>query len=291
MTSPRHLLTAWDIKPDKNLGQNFLLHAATSEAIVKACGISTEDSVLEIGAGLGALTLPLAKAAKKVFAVEKDKRLSSLLGTELSVNHITNVQILEASILNLDLETLLGDAPRPIVVTGNLPYNISSQILIRLMKFRARIKQAVVMLQKELALRIIEPPGSREYGRISTMLQYCADIKKVMEVRADQFFPKPRIDSLVLMIRFERGSEVPADDEDFLFKVIKAAFGQRRKTLKNALQNSELHVDGDIAEKALVLSGIDPLRRAESLSVEEFVKLSNRLGQASWDGSKDGCTP
>jgi 16S rRNA (adenine1518-N6/adenine1519-N6)-dimethyltransferase len=279
MTSPRHLLTAWDLKPDKNLGQNFLLQPATSAAIVHACGISTEDTVLEIGSGLGALTLFLAKAAKAVFAVEKDLRLAALLKTELAVNHAGNVQVLETSILSLDLEALFKNSARKIIVAGNLPYNISSQILIHLMAYRTRIKHAVVMLQKELALRIMEPPGSRAYGRISAMLQYCADIQKVMVVRADQFFPKPQIDSLVLMIRFKNTPDVPADSEDFLFRVIKAAFGQRRKTLKNALQNSELHVEGVLAEKALELSGIDPGRRAETLSVEDFVKLSNRLGQ------------
>jgi 16S rRNA (adenine1518-N6/adenine1519-N6)-dimethyltransferase len=279
MTSPRQLLTAWDLKPDKNLGQNFLLQPATCAAIARACGISPEDTVLEIGSGLGALTLPLAKAAKEVFAVEKDFKLAALLKTEMAVNHLDNVQVLETSILTLDLESLLGNSPRQIIVAGNLPYNISSQILIRLMAYRRRIKHAVVMLQKELALRILSPPGSREYGRISAMLQYCADLEKIMDVRADQFFPKPRIDSLVLMIRFKETPDFPADHEDFLFKVIKAAFGQRRKTLKNALQNSELHVEGRLAETALELSGIDPKRRAETLSVEEFVKLSNRLGR------------
>ncbi|MBU4055128.1 MAG: ribosomal RNA small subunit methyltransferase A [Proteobacteria bacterium] len=281
MTSPRHLLTAWDLKPDKNLGQNFLIQPATSSAIVKACGISSEDSVLEIGAGLGALTLPLSKAAKEVFAVEKDGKLVALLKNELALNPMDHVHILEASILTLDLDFLLDNVPNKIIVAGNLPYNISSQILIRLMAFRHRIKHAVVMLQKELALRIMEPPGSRQYGRISVMLQYCAEIQKVMDVRADQFFPKPRIDSLVLMIRFKATPDFPAKNEDFLFKVIKAAFGQRRKTLKNALQNSELQVGGEMAEKTLVLSGIDPKRRAETLSVEEFVRLSNTLETSS----------
>ena len=284
MTSPRTLLTAWNLKPNKDLGQNFLLNPAISSAIVNACRIAPEDTVLEIGSGLGFLTIPLAKDAGVVFAVEKDPHLVALLKTELALHQIGNVRLVEGDILRFDMETVFRESADPIIAVGNLPYNISSQILIKLMAHRSRVKHAVIMVQKEMALRVMEPPGSKLYGRISVMLQYCADIRKVMTVSAEQFFPRPNVESLVLMIRF-KDPDHPAEDEQLLFKVIKAAFGKRRKTLKNALRDSELHVDSETAGAVLDAAGIDPMRRAETLSVEEFVNLSNVLGRRPNSGA------
>jgi 16S rRNA (adenine1518-N6/adenine1519-N6)-dimethyltransferase len=278
MTSPKTLLKAWNINPSKALGQNFLSHPETADAIVRRCGISPEDTVLEIGAGLGALTIPLANAGKSVYAVEKDRRMVELLETEIAFNRLSNVNILTENILAVDIADRFNHISGGIIVAGNLPYNISSQILIQLIESRAIIRRAVVMLQDELALRIIEPPGSRSYGRISVMLQYCADIKKVLHVKADRFFPRPNIDSAILVIDFKKTPELAADDEAFLFKVIKAAFGQRRKTLKNSLMGSELHLGAPAAVAALENAGIDPVRRAETLFVTEFVRLSNAIG-------------
>ncbi len=278
MTSPRTLLKAWNISPNKALGQNFLADPETAKAIVHRSGISSEDTILEIGAGLGALTIPLAQAGKKVFAVEKDRRMAKLLQTEIALNKLDNVEIFTENILAVDIADRFKNIPGRIVAAGNLPYNISSQILIRLIESRNVIHRAVVMLQDELALRIIEPPGSRSYGRISVMLQYCADIKKILHIKADRFYPKPNIDSAVLLIDFKKKPDFPAADEAFFFKVIKAAFGQRRKTLKNALVGSELHIDAHTALKALEQAEIDPVRRAESLAIKEFVRLSNTIG-------------
>ena len=281
MTSPLTLLKAWNVKPNKTLGQNFLIHPGTSDAIVKAAHITLDHTVLEIGSGLGALTRPLAKASKHLYAVEKDARLADLLKTELLVANISNVDIQVKNILQLSIEELTGNTSEKIIVVGNLPYNISSQILIKLIHSRNHISHAIVMFQKELASRIMEPPGSKKYGRISTMLQYCADITKVMTVAADQFYPKPKIDSMVLRIAFKDQPDYPATDEGHLFQVIKAAFGQRRKTLKNALQGSELHLSSDVAASVLKQAGIDPSRRAETLGIEEFVKLSNAILNAA----------
>ena len=280
MTSPTTLLKAWNLKPSKNLGQNFLVHAETCAAIAAAADITPNDTVLEIGSGLGALTMPLAKGAGQLYAVEKDTRLADLLKTELLVQQLSHVTLLNQDVLRLDIAALAPKDTGRLIVAGNLPYNISSQILIRLIIFRQVISHAVVMFQKELAQRIMAPPGSKQYGRISAMLRYCADVSKVMTVGADQFFPKPKIDSMVISIAFKEKPDVAADDEAFLFAVIKAAFGQRRKTLKNALQGSELHIDAHTAETALATAGIDPKRRAETLAIEEFVALSNALKTA-----------
>ena len=281
MTSPGKLLKAWNISPNKALGQNFLSDPSLSQKIVNLSEIGPEDSVLEIGSGLGSLTIPLAMAAKSVLAMEKDTRFKELLNAEILANGLSNIDILEKNILEFDICRWAKDKDHKIIVAGNLPYNISSQILIQLIQSRRFIRKAVVMLQKEAALRIIEKPGSRQYGRLSVMMQYCANITKLMDIGAERFTPKPKIDSLVLMIEFKVTPDYPAADESFLFQVVKAAFGQRRKTLRNALKGSELHIDADAATSILAASGINPTRRAESLTVDEFVRLSNVLKEAS----------
>ena len=166
---------------------------------------------------------------------------------------------------------------RKIVVLGNLPYNISSQVVIQLMKSRSVINRAILMFQKEVAQRIIAKPGCKDYGRLSVMLQYCADITKLIDLSASLFFPKPKVASEVLEIKFKNTINYQAKDETFFFRVIKAAFSKRRKTLKNALSKSGLDVDAATANNVLESSGIDPVRRAETLSVQEFVTLSNSL--------------
>ncbi|OQX20872.1 MAG: ribosomal RNA small subunit methyltransferase A [Desulfobacteraceae bacterium IS3] len=278
MTSPRTLLTAWNLKPKKHLGQNFLSDPSTSEMIANRSEISSDDAVLEIGAGLGALTIPLARMARKVYAVEKDRQLTDLLKTELLVNQISNAVLIQENILNMDIAELAQNEGRKLVVMGNLPYNISSQILVQLIHSRKAVKRAVLMFQKELADRITASSGCKDYGRLTVMLAYCADIRKLANIGANLFFPKPKVDSQVLEIKFKEMPDVSVNDEDFFFRVIKAAFGQRRKTLRNALAGSELEIDTDTASRALEAAGIDPSRRAETLTVAEFAVLGNRLG-------------
>ncbi len=277
MTSPRILLAAHNVRPKKQLGQNFLSDPATAAMIVSRSGISPEDIVLEIGAGLGALTIPVARVAQKVVAVDKDRQIIDILRAEIFANNLSNIVLMDRNILKVDIKALAEDFGRRIVVMGNLPYNISSQILVQLIKSRKAVSRAVLMFQKEMAQRITAQPGCKEYGRLTVMLQYCSEIKKVADVKASLFFPKPKVDSEVLGIRFKRALEYTADDETFLFRVIKAAFGNRRKTLKNSLSASELNIDANLAKHVLESSDIDPVRRAETLNTEEFVKLSNNL--------------
>jgi 16S rRNA (adenine1518-N6/adenine1519-N6)-dimethyltransferase len=160
---------------------------------------------------------------------------------------------------------------------GNLPYNISSQVIVKLIHARQYVDRAVLMLQKEMAQRICAGPGSKTYGRLSVMLQYCATARELMQVKAAQFFPAPKVDSTVIGIRFSAPPPFPAIDEALLFRVIKAAFGKRRKTLRNALSQSDLQLDPATCETLLTQAGIDPTRRAETLSVAEFVRLSNAV--------------
>jgi 16S rRNA (adenine1518-N6/adenine1519-N6)-dimethyltransferase len=279
MTSPRALLKAWNIQAKKQLGQNFLNDANVARQIVNHAALTGTDVVLEIGAGLGAITLPAAASAHRLIAVDKDRQLIGLLGTELLAAGIDNVEIREADILHLDLKAIAGEVAHPLVVMGNLPYNISSQVIVQLIHSRDHVNRAVLMLQKEMAQRVCAAPGSKTYGRLSVMLQYCATVRELMQVKAARFFPAPKVDSTVIGIRFTSPPPFPADDEDLLFRVIKAAFGKRRKTLRNALAQSDLHLAPADSENILSQAGIDPTRRAETLSVADFVRLGNAVGK------------
>jgi 16S rRNA (adenine1518-N6/adenine1519-N6)-dimethyltransferase len=280
MTSPRNLLKAWDLRPKKRMGQNFLADPSTARTIISRANLAPDDVVLEIGAGLGALTVPLARAVKKVYAVEKDSQLIELLKTELLANRISNCEIIAQNILEMDLDTIADTTPTHITAIGNLPYGISSQILIKLIQSRSKIDRAVLMFQKELAERIAAQPGGRQYGRITAMLRYCADIRFLADIKASVFFPPPKVNSAVIEITFKSTARYGPHDEAMLFRVIKAAFGNRRKTLKNSLVAAGLHIDSQTARQALSAAGIDPTRRAETLDSSEFVALSVSLQRA-----------
>ena len=279
MTSPKVLLNAWNLKPKKRLGQHFLVDPSTAEMIVRRSGITSKDSVMEIGAGLGALTIPLAKIAGCVYAVETDLQLTQLLKTELLVHKLTNVEIIEKSILRVDIDSLAKKLDQRLIVMGNLPYNISSQVLIQLIKSRKHVNRSILMFQKELARRITASPGSKDYGRLTVMLSYCAAIRPIATISPSLFYPVPKIESEVVEVKFNILRVYPPHDETMLFQVIKAAFGNRRKTLKNALSASSLNIDPQIAQLALSAAGIDPGRRAETLDAADFVALQISLAQ------------
>ena len=278
MTAPRSLLTAWDVHAKKKYGQNFLTNPATTKMIVSRAGITENDIVLEVGGGLGALTIPIANAASKLYTIEKDTQLVPLLKNEiLAAGADKKVEVINEDILKINIPEISERHNQKIIIMGNLPYNISSQILIWLVKSRHYVTKAVFMFQKELAERIVSPPATKDYGRLSAVIQYCGSIKTIATLGANQFFPKPKVDSVVIEISFFDKPPVTATNEEFLFSVIKAAFGKRRKNLRNSLSKSELGIETDIIMDALEKSSIDHKRRAETLSVEEFVLLSNTL--------------
>lgn len=277
MTAPQTLLKAWNLKAHKALGQNFLKEPTICRRIVSLARIDETETVLEIGAGLGAMTIELAVKARQVIAVEKDRKLAPLLRTELLAHRVQNVQLLQQDILSLEWGPLVRSLDKPLVVMGNLPYNISSQIIVMLIRERQWVDRAVLMFQKELADRLVAGPGSKTYGRLSVMLQYYADLARLRTISAKMFYPRPKVDSELLGIQFKRQIDPLAADAELLARVVQAAFGQRRKTMRNALSAGLLPLDGPGAEVVLNASHIDPRRRAETLSVEEFVFLTNQV--------------
>ncbi|MFO7709593.1 MAG: 16S rRNA (adenine(1518)-N(6)/adenine(1519)-N(6))-dimethyltransferase RsmA [Desulfobacterales bacterium] len=291
-TPPRALLAAHRLHPRRTLGQNFLARPAVAEMVVARAGVAADEPVLEIGAGLGALTIPLARAARSVTAVERDPHLVPLLRAELAACSADNVRIVEMDALALDLAELARREGGPLSVFGNLPYNISSQIVIRLIEARQHIRRAVLMFQRELARRLTAAPGGRQYGRITALLTYCASVRRLAEVKADSFYPTPKVDSEVLEIVFSgfRG-DYPRHDEARLVRLVTAAFGQRRKTLKNALAGSALELSPAAILQGLALAGIDPSRRAETMAPAEFVRLEislRRIEKRSGAGPEGG---
>ncbi|MBF0209362.1 MAG: ribosomal RNA small subunit methyltransferase A [Desulfamplus sp.] len=280
MTYPGVLLKSSNLFAKKELGQNFLSDPKAAEKIVSLAKISDDDVVLEIGAGLGAITVHAAKKALKIYAVEKDSRIIPLLCSELESAGVDNVELIQKDILKLNINEIERGVKGKIVVIGNLPYNISSQVLFRLVQNRALISKAVLMFQKELADRISAPPGGRDYGRLSAVMQYCSKIKTLTDVGSNLFFPKPDVESRVIEVEFvDFDYNLSLDQEEFLFQVIKAAFSKRRKTLRNSLASSELKIGKSEIEDGLEIAKIDPERRAETLGVKEFVALTLAL----WD--------
>jgi 16S rRNA (adenine1518-N6/adenine1519-N6)-dimethyltransferase len=282
MTSPSTLMKTWNLRAKKEMGQNFLADQGTAEKIVARSGITADDVVLEIGAGLGSLTLPIARIARKVYAIEKDSSLIPPLNNELLASGTDNVILMNDNILALDIASIARTERQPLIVMGNIPYNISSQILVQLMMVRHHLKKAALMFQKELALRVMAKPGSKAYGRLAVMAGYCSTVSVMTEVKAARFFPKPKVDSLVIGISFKDHAEPSAIDESLLYKVVKASFSKRRKTLKNALAGPILQIDTATAARELAAVDIDPIRRAETLTVEEFVHLSNQFYDAGY---------
>jgi 16S rRNA (adenine1518-N6/adenine1519-N6)-dimethyltransferase len=262
------------------MGQHFLADPNVAASILRKAQFEPDDVVLEIGAGLGALTLPLAQQVKHVLAVEPDQKIASILASELMAAGVNNVTSIEKNILRLDIAALAARSDASFKVVGNLPYHISSQVLIRLVQFREVIQAAFLMFQKEVAERLTAKPGNKNYGRLSVLIQYCANIYPVVSVDASAFFPRPKVDSQVVGIEFHHPVTFQATDERLLFQIVKAAFGKRRKTLKNALLGGNLGFADERISAALELAGIDFQRRAETLSVKEFVTLSNSFQES-----------
>ena len=249
--------------------------------IISRAGFNPSDHILEIGAGLGALTLPLAESVRHVSAVEKDTRLTQLLGKRLSRDGIKNVTLINADILKFDINGLQTSPGEKIQVIGNLPYNISSPFLEKLINHREQVSRAILMFQVELARRLVSPPGNKVYGAITVLIQYHARISPLFEVSSGAFFPRPKVNSMVLELDFNRPHPGRAGDEKLFTSVVRSAFAHRRKMILNSFKGSPIPCPYEAFTKALNQCGIDPGKRAEELHIDDFLCLSAALTSLS----------
>ena len=269
----RTLLRKYSLRAKKTWGQNFLVEERTFEGIVRGAGLGPGDVAIEIGAGLGTLTARLALACDRVIAIERDRDMVEILRAELAGNE--RVEIAEANALTFDYAAAAARLGKKPVVVGNLPYQIASPILFRLLDARKSLGRLVVMLQLEMAERVVAAPDTSEYGALSVMVRIAVEPKILFKVSAGAFYPPPRVASAVLVLDpLPAFTRVPLTDDGWFSAVVHAAFGQRRKTLRNALRTV---APQEAIDRALTECAIDEKRRGETLSVEEFAALAESL--------------
>lgn len=266
-----HILKTFRLHADKKLGQNFLISPSVLSAIVDAAGLNPDQTVLEVGPGIGTLTQGLAETGCQVVAVELDKRLIPVLGKTLE--GYDNVRIVHGDVLKLDLVQTVG-APR-FQLVANLPYYITTPIILKMLEERLPVDRLVTMVQLEVAQRMVAKPGGKDYGALSVAVQYYSEPHIVREVPPDSFYPAPAVTSAVIRCDIRREPPVDICDERLFFRIVKASFGQRRKTLNNALKATG---NPDIAAW-LTRAGIDGNRRGETLSLDEFAALTNAFAE------------
>lgn len=265
----------------KKFGQNFLIDGHVLDKIIAGAGVTKDDMVLEIGPGIGTMTQYLAEAAGKVVAVEIDRNLLPILQETLA--DYDNVKVIHADVLSLDLEKLVQEenGGRPIKVVANLPYYITTQIIMALFEQHVPLANVTVMVQKEVAARMKSGPGSKDYGALSLAVQYYAEPYIVANVPCNCFMPRPNVDSAVIRLTRYEEPPVQVKDEKMLFKIIRASFNQRRKILQNGLNNSsELNFTKDQIAAAIAEAGFSPSVRGEALTLEQFAKLTDILLKA-----------
>lgn len=270
------LLKKYNIHPKKRLGQNFLIAVPTLEKIVRHLGLSSNDKVLEIGAGLGTMTKMLTDCARFVAAIEADGEMVRLLENELG--GIPNLHIVHGDILDTNLKKLLGGSELWIFA-GNIPYNITSPLLFHLRNSRSHLKHGLITMQKEVAERLVAAPKTKDYGVLSVALQAVAKVEKCFDISPSSFYPEPSVDSTVVRISFEEKPPYEIPDLDLFTTVVRAAFSTRRKKLKNALTQSELLKVPTklIIDEAIRKAGIPEDARAEELDIATFAELAKNL--------------
>ncbi len=276
----RGILEKYGFSFKKSLGQNFLIDTNILKRIVEFAELSKESGAIEIGPGIGALTEQLARSSKKVVAFEIDQRLLPILADTLSP--YPNVKVIHQDVLKADVKEVIEEEfseTADLMVVANLPYYVTTPIIMKILEENLPIRGIVVMLQKEVADRISAKPGTKDYGSLSIAIQYYTKAETVMIVPKTVFVPQPNVDSAVIRLTKREKPAVDVKDEVFFFQVTKASFAQRRKTLLNNL-TSQLP-DGKQKKEEIILalneSGIDPTRRGETLSLEEFGRLSDAL--------------
>jgi len=266
----KNIVKKYGFKFSKSLGQNFLIDDSVLEDIVSAADIKPEDMVIEIGPGVGTLTRLLLQKAKKVCAIELDTDLIPILNEELK--GFANFTVIHGDALKVDFKEIIGEE-KSVKVVANLPYYVTTPIISRLLKGDYNFSSITIMIQKEVAERIAAKENTKEYGALSLLVQYHCSVDVVRKVSPAAFIPQPKVDSMVIKLNKLPKPRVEVVDVELFFKVIRESFNMRRKTLSNSLKN--LKIDKEKLQKAFDDAGIDPIRRGETLSIDEFAKLAD----------------
>lgn len=269
----KDVVQKYNFKFTKSLGQNFLTDQNVLDDIVNGSNVCEEDFVIEIGPGVGTLTKELLKKAKKVCAVELDSELIPILTEELK--DFPNFELIHKDALKVDFNELIGEE-KSVKVVANLPYYVTTPIIARLLKEGYKFKSLTIMIQKEVAERIASEPNCKEYGALSILVQYYCDTEILRKVSPTCFIPQPKVDSIIIKLDRLDEPRVKVKDEELFFKIVRQSFNMRRKTLRNAIKSLG-DVSGDDIDKAFNDAGIDPRRRGETLSIEEFGKLADSV--------------
>ena len=264
-----YICKRFDIKMSKKLGQNFLIKRGIADEIVHAAELTVGEPVLEVGPGIGTLTQGLAQSGADVTAIELDRRLLEVLDTTLA--SYDNVRIIHGDVLKLDVPTIMNH--KPFKVVANLPYYITTPIIMSLLESKLPIERLVVMVQKEVALRMIAKPGTKDYGALSVAVQYYTEPDIVLDVPPKSFLPAPAVTSSVIRCVLRDKPPVDVIDEKLFFRVVKAGFAQRRKTFSNTMKTTGL--TRDRIEELLVKANIDGQRRGETFTLQEFADVAN----------------
>ncbi len=278
LTSPsqvKNILREYGVRPKKRLGQNFLVDKNVLNRIIDVCGVDEKSNILEIGPGLGTATAALANTGARVVCVEKDFQMEPILRANLQ--KYNNVEIVISDFLDIDISDFIEQRGGGAwIVVGNLPYYITTPIIIKLTENLKYFDRIVLMVQKEVAQRMAASPGTSDYGAFSVLLQYYYEVDCEMRVSRNVFLPAPDVDSAVVVLERRVAPAVSVKDEGLYFKIVRSAFGKRRKTLLNALGSSaELGWNKDYTLNVLERSQIDINRRGETLSLEEFAQICN----------------
>lgn len=264
------------LAPSKKMGQNFLVHAHTANRIVELAAIDPQETVIEVGVGLGALTVPLAATAHKIIGIEADSGIVRMHQNDRTLPD--NVELRHQDILKTDLAALRDETGDLLTIVANLPYSISTPFVFRLIEQHDCIRRVVVMVQKEVAQRLAATPGSKAYGVPSVLLSAVASVTPLLMVKPGEFHPRPKVDSQVIRIDFtplpERVSRLPEYDRKLFARIVHAGFGQRRKTLLNALQGLHPDLTKTMLANAINDAGLTPSVRAEKLDLEQFITLT-----------------
>ena len=264
-----YICKRFDIKMSKKLGQNFLIKRGIVDEIVHAAELTPGESVLEVGPGIGTLTQGLAQSGADVTAIELDRRLLEVLDTTLA--SYDNVRIVHGDVLKLDVPTIMNH--KPFKVVANLPYYITTPIIMSLLESKLPIERLVVMVQKEVALRMVAKPGTKDYGALSVAVQYYTEPDIVLDVPPKSFLPAPAVTSSVIRCVLRDKPPVDVIDEKLFFRVVKAGFAQRRKTFANTMKTTGLSKDR--IEELLAKANIDGQRRGETFTLQEFADVAN----------------